>query len=51
MSQLVFDRCVPLIAALIDQGLSKFVLRSVAPVLWWPDELNWLADVVFDLQT
>jgi alkanesulfonate monooxygenase SsuD/methylene tetrahydromethanopterin reductase-like flavin-dependent oxidoreductase (luciferase family) len=40
-----------LIGALIDQGLSKFVLRSVAPVLWWPDELNWLADVVFDLQT
>ena len=39
-----------LIGALIDQGLSKFVLRSVAPVLWWPDELNWLADVVFDLQ-
>jgi alkanesulfonate monooxygenase SsuD/methylene tetrahydromethanopterin reductase-like flavin-dependent oxidoreductase (luciferase family) len=40
-----------LIAELIDQGLSKFVLRSVAPVLWWPDELNWLADVVFDLQS
>jgi alkanesulfonate monooxygenase SsuD/methylene tetrahydromethanopterin reductase-like flavin-dependent oxidoreductase (luciferase family) len=40
-----------LIRELIDQGLSKFVLRSVAPVLWWPDELNWLADVVFDLQT
>jgi probable F420-dependent oxidoreductase len=40
-----------LIGALIDQGLSKFVLRSVAPVLWWPDELNWLADVVLDLQT
>lgn len=36
---------------LIDQGLSKFVLRSVAPVLWWPDELNWLSDVVLDLQT
>jgi alkanesulfonate monooxygenase SsuD/methylene tetrahydromethanopterin reductase-like flavin-dependent oxidoreductase (luciferase family) len=39
------------IGAFIDQGLSKFVLRSVAPVLWWPDELNWLADVVLDLQT
>ncbi len=39
-----------LIAALIDQGLSKFVLRSVAPVMWWPDEVNWLADVVLDLQ-
>jgi alkanesulfonate monooxygenase SsuD/methylene tetrahydromethanopterin reductase-like flavin-dependent oxidoreductase (luciferase family) len=40
-----------LIGELIDQGLSKFVLRSAAPVLWWPDELNWLADAVFDLQT
>jgi alkanesulfonate monooxygenase SsuD/methylene tetrahydromethanopterin reductase-like flavin-dependent oxidoreductase (luciferase family) len=40
-----------MIDALIDQGLSKFVLRSVAPVLWWPDELNWLADAVLDLQT
>jgi probable F420-dependent oxidoreductase len=40
-----------LIGELIDHGLSKFVLRSVAPVLWWPDELNWLADVVLDLQT
>jgi alkanesulfonate monooxygenase SsuD/methylene tetrahydromethanopterin reductase-like flavin-dependent oxidoreductase (luciferase family) len=40
-----------LIGAFIDQGLSKFVLRSVAPVSSWPDELNWLADVVFDLQT
>jgi alkanesulfonate monooxygenase SsuD/methylene tetrahydromethanopterin reductase-like flavin-dependent oxidoreductase (luciferase family) len=40
-----------LIGVLIDQGLSKFVLRSVAPVLWWPDELNWLADVVLNLQT
>jgi probable F420-dependent oxidoreductase len=40
-----------LIGSLIDQGLSKFVLRSVAPVLWWPDELNWLADAVLDLQT
>lgn len=40
-----------LIAALIDQGLSKFVLRSVAPVLSWPDELDWLAGAVLDLQT
>jgi alkanesulfonate monooxygenase SsuD/methylene tetrahydromethanopterin reductase-like flavin-dependent oxidoreductase (luciferase family) len=40
-----------LIGALIDQGLSKFVLRPMAPVLWWPDELNWLADAVFGLQT
>jgi alkanesulfonate monooxygenase SsuD/methylene tetrahydromethanopterin reductase-like flavin-dependent oxidoreductase (luciferase family) len=40
-----------LIEALIDEGLSKFVLRSVAPVVSWPDELAWLASVVFDLQT
>jgi hypothetical protein len=40
-----------LIGALINQGLSKFVLRPAAPALWWPDELNWLADVMFDLQT
>jgi alkanesulfonate monooxygenase SsuD/methylene tetrahydromethanopterin reductase-like flavin-dependent oxidoreductase (luciferase family) len=40
-----------LITELIDQGLSKFVLRSVAPVLSWPDELEWLADVVLNLQT
>ncbi|MCU1363963.1 MAG: putative oxidoreductase [Acidimicrobiaceae bacterium] len=39
-----------LIGQLIEQGLSKFVLRSVAPALWRPDELNWLADVVLDLQ-
>ena len=39
------------IGELIDQGLSKFVLRSLAPVLSWPDELDWLAAVVFDLQT
>lgn len=40
-----------LIGALIDQGLSKFVLRSVAPVVSWPDELDWLAQLVLDLQT
>ena len=40
-----------LVNALIDQGLSKFVLRSVAPVLSWPDELDWLADAVLQLQT
>jgi alkanesulfonate monooxygenase SsuD/methylene tetrahydromethanopterin reductase-like flavin-dependent oxidoreductase (luciferase family) len=39
------------IGALIDQGLSKFVMRSVAPVPSWPDELDWLAQVVLDLQT
>lgn len=40
-----------LIGALTDQGLSKFVLRSVAPVVSWPEELDWLAGVVLDLQT
>lgn len=40
-----------LIGELIDQGLSKFVLRSVAPVISWPDELDWLAATVLDLQT
>lgn len=40
-----------LIGELTDQGLSKFVLRSLAPVVSWPDELDWLAEVVLDLQT
>jgi alkanesulfonate monooxygenase SsuD/methylene tetrahydromethanopterin reductase-like flavin-dependent oxidoreductase (luciferase family) len=40
-----------LIEELIDEGLSKFVLRSVAPVASWPNELDWLATVLFDLQT
>jgi alkanesulfonate monooxygenase SsuD/methylene tetrahydromethanopterin reductase-like flavin-dependent oxidoreductase (luciferase family) len=40
-----------LIAELIDEGLSKFVLRSVAPVLSWPDELDWLATAILDLQS
>jgi alkanesulfonate monooxygenase SsuD/methylene tetrahydromethanopterin reductase-like flavin-dependent oxidoreductase (luciferase family) len=40
-----------LIGALVDEGLSKFVLRPVAPVVSWPDELDWLANSVLDLQT
>ena len=40
-----------LIAQLTDQGLSKFVVRSVAPVGSWPDELDFLAETLLDLQT
>jgi alkanesulfonate monooxygenase SsuD/methylene tetrahydromethanopterin reductase-like flavin-dependent oxidoreductase (luciferase family) len=40
-----------LIGGLVDEGLSKFVLRRVAPVESWPDELEWLANAVLDLQT
>jgi len=36
---------------LIDNGMSKFVVRPVAPVESWPDELEWLAGTVLDLQT
>jgi probable F420-dependent oxidoreductase len=36
---------------LIEEGLSKFVLRPVSPVTDWDDELAWLADTVLDLQT
>ncbi len=37
--------------ALIDEGLSKFVLRPLADHIDWDDELDWLADTVLDLQT
>jgi probable F420-dependent oxidoreductase len=40
-----------LIMQLTDQGLSKFVVRSVAPVRSWPDELDFLAATLLDLQT
>ena len=43
-------RCATLVQRHIDAGLSKFVLRPVDAV----DpaaELEWLADVVLDLQT
>jgi probable F420-dependent oxidoreductase len=36
---------------LIDEGLSKFVLRPVTAVADWDDELSWLAATVLDLQT
>jgi probable F420-dependent oxidoreductase len=40
-----------LIHRLLDQGLSKFVVRSIAPVESWPGEMSWLADNLLDLQT
>ena len=43
-----------LVGKLVDQGLSKFVIRPVAPVesaAAWHGELEWLADTVLDLQT
>lgn len=40
-----------LIRALAEVGLSKFVLRPVAPVADWDEELDWLAQVVLPLQT
>ena len=39
------------IGRLVDEGLSKFVLRPVAPVEDWDAELAWLAGTVLDLQT
>ena len=36
---------------LVDHGISKFVVRRVAPVESWDDELGWLAATVLDLQT
>lgn len=40
-----------LIGQLVDQGLSKFVVRPVAPSGDWERELEWLAETVLDLQT
>jgi alkanesulfonate monooxygenase SsuD/methylene tetrahydromethanopterin reductase-like flavin-dependent oxidoreductase (luciferase family) len=40
-----------LVGELVEQGMSKFVVRRAAPVASWPDELDWLADAVLDLQT
>ena len=39
-----------LLGQLVDQGLSKFVLRPTTTVTSWTDELDWLADAVLDLQ-
>ena len=40
-----------LIGALVDEGLSKFVVRPASPVTAVGEELDWLADAVLDLQT
>lgn len=45
------DHLRRLLGALIEQGLSKFVLRPAATSIDWADELPWLADAVLDLQS
>jgi probable F420-dependent oxidoreductase len=35
----------------IDAGLSKFVLRPATVLDAWPDEMDWLAGAILDLQT
>ena len=35
----------------IDAGLSKFVVRPTVAPASWPDELDWLAAAILDLQT
>ncbi len=40
-----------LVGRLVDQGLSKFVVRPVGTLSSWRDDLNRLADTLLDLQT
>jgi alkanesulfonate monooxygenase SsuD/methylene tetrahydromethanopterin reductase-like flavin-dependent oxidoreductase (luciferase family) len=35
----------------VDAGLSKFVVRPLAPVGSWAEEAAWLSDAILDLQT
>ncbi|MBV9417760.1 MAG: LLM class flavin-dependent oxidoreductase [Solirubrobacterales bacterium] len=35
----------------VDAGLSKFVVRPLAPVASWSEEAAWLGDAILDLQT
>ncbi|MBV8999268.1 MAG: LLM class flavin-dependent oxidoreductase, partial [Solirubrobacterales bacterium] len=35
----------------VDVGLSKFVVRPLAPVASWSEEAAWLGDAILDLQT
>jgi probable F420-dependent oxidoreductase len=35
----------------VEAGLSKFVVRPLAPVASWAEEAAWLADAILDLQT
>ena len=39
------------IAGYVEAGLSKFVVRPLAPVASWAQEATWLADAILDLQT
>lgn len=45
------DALSRLVGELVDQGLSKFVVRPVAPVRDWGEELGWLAETVLGLQS
>ncbi len=40
-----------LIESYVDAGLSKFVVRPLAPVVSWAEEAAWLGDAILDLQT
>lgn len=40
-----------LVGRLVEAGLSKFVVRRIAPAGAWSEELDWLAGTVLDLQT
>ena len=40
-----------LVGELVEEGMSKFVVRRAAPVASRPHELDWLADAVLDVQT
>jgi probable F420-dependent oxidoreductase len=40
-----------IIEGYVDAGLSKFVVRPLAPVPSWDDEAAWLSDAILDLQT
>ena len=40
-----------LIERYVDVGLSKFVVRPLAPVGSWVEEAAWLGDAILDLQT
>jgi probable F420-dependent oxidoreductase len=45
------DNLRNLLATLVGEGLSKFVLRPASPVTSIDEELDWLAEAVLDLQT
>jgi alkanesulfonate monooxygenase SsuD/methylene tetrahydromethanopterin reductase-like flavin-dependent oxidoreductase (luciferase family) len=40
-----------LVAQLVEQGLSKFVVRPVGNVRSWSTELDWIASALLDLET